>query len=348
MSRLFFALYIVFALVATYTASVPAYADVTSTHYRIENPTISPGGTGSSASYKLSGTAGETAHNGGSASSYRLQLGFFSFPVVTAPVLSVQVGNANGRADLSWSAAIPYLGYTVSAYKVGYATASGGPYTYISVGNVLAYDVGSLVNGTPYYFIVTALDNASITIATSSEVTATPVAPSLTFVIDSGTQALPNLTPGTLTSTSSILSIKTNNPTGFVTTLARSNVNNTLLLNTDSSVAIPDKTDWTAPPATTTNGSASASTTQPLTLQFRLWKAMTDSANYSTNWWGADDTTSGALFAGIPSTTQAISNRSVSAVSTTTTRVLYDLNVPNSQKNGTYSGDVVYTVTVNP
>lgn len=348
MSRMFFVLYIVLALVAVYTASVPAYADVTSSHYKILNPTISPGGTGSSASYTLSGTAGETAHNGGSSSSYRLQLGFFSFPVVTAPVLSVQVGNASGRADLSWSAAIPYLGYTVSGYKVGYATASGGPYTFTNVGNVLAYNVTSLVNGTPYYFVVTALDNASIPIATSSEVVATPVAPSLTFVVDSGTQTLPNLTPGTLTSTSSILSVKTNNPTGFVTTLARANVSGTLLLNTDPSVVIPDKTDWTAPPATTTSGPATASTTQPLTLQFRLWKAMTDTPNYSTNWWGADDTLAGALFAGIPSTTQAISNRSTSAVATTTTRILYNLNVPDTQKNGTYNGDVVYSVTVNP
>lgn len=345
---MFFVLYIVLVFAAVYAASVPAYADVTSTHYKILDPTISPGGTGSSASYTLSGTAGETAHNGGSSSSYRLQLGFFSFPVVTAPVLSIQVGNANGRADLSWTASIPYLGYTVSSYKVGYSTASGGPYTFTNVGNVLAYNVTSLVNNTPYYFVVTALDNASIPIATSSEVMATPVAPSLTFVVDSGTQALPNLTPGTLTSTSSILNVKTNNPTGFVTTLARANISGTLLLNTDSNVVIPDKTDWSAPPATTTSGPTTASTTEPLTLQFRLWKAMTDFPNYSTSWWGADDTSSGALFAGIPSTTQAISNRSVPAVSTTTTRVLYNLDVPNTQKNGTYTGDLVYTVTANP
>ncbi len=328
--------------------AAPVQADVASTHYKILGPTISPGGTGSSASYKLSGTEGEVAHNGGSSASYKLQLGFFSFPVVTAPVLSVQTGNASGRADLSWSAAIPYLGYTVSSYNVGYATASGGPYTFVSAGNVLTYNVSSLTNGTPYYFVVTALDNTNITIATSSEVTATPVAPSLTFVVDSGSQSLPTFTPGSLTATSSILTVKTTNPTGFVTTLSRATVSGTLALNTDSSVVIPDKTDWTAPAATTTSGPTTASTTQPLTLQFRLWKAMTDTPNYSTAWWGADDTSSGALFAGIPSTTQSIANRSTSALSTTTLRVLYDLNVPVTQKTGTYTGSVVYSVTANP
>lgn len=324
------------------------YADVTSTSYRIVNPTISPGGTGASASYSLSATQGELAHDGGSSSSYKLQLGFFSFPVVTAPVLAVEVGNASGRADLSWSAAIPYLGYTVSSYNVAYATASGGPYTYVPVGNVLAYNVSSLVNDTPYYFVVTALDDADVTIATSSEMMATPVAPALTFVVDAGTQTLPNLTPGTLTATSSILTVKTNNPTGFVATLERSNVSGTLLLNTDTSVVIPDKTDWTAPAATTTTGPTTASTTQPLTLQFRLWKAMTDTPNYATAWWGADDTADGALFAGIPSTTQSIVNRSTPAPATTTMRILYNLNVPVTQKNGTYTGDVVYSVTANP
>lgn len=336
-------------LVCIVGISVPyARADVSSTHYKILTPTITPGGTGSSASYKLSATQGEIAHNGGTSSSYKLQLGFFSFPVVTPPVLGVAVGNASGRADLSWSAAIPYLGYTVSNYTVGYSTTSGGPYTFISVGNVLTNNVSSLINGTPYFFVVTVQDNASITIATSTEMTATPIAPSLTFVIDSGTQTLPNLTPGNLTATSSILTVLTNNPTGFVTTLARGNVASTLVLNSDGSTPIPDKTDWTAPGATTTTGPTTASTTQPLTLQFRLWKALTDTPNYASAWWGADDTSAGALFAGIPSTTQSIANRSIAAAATTTMRVLYDLNVPVTQKNGTYSGNITYSVTANP
>lgn len=345
--QMFTRIMLMFGLVALMAASSPAFADVTSTHYKILNPTISPGGTGSSASYQLSATQGEVAHNGGSSSSYKLQLGFFSFPVVTVPVVTAQVGNVDQEVELSWSASIPYLGYTVSGYSVGYSTASGGPYTLVNAGNTLTYNVTGLTDNTPYYFIVRAYDNANIVIATSSEITATPVAPSLTFVLDTNSASLPTITPGTLVATSTILSVKTNNTNGFVTTLVRSNVSGTLT-HADATTFIPDKTDWVAPVATTSTGNATASTTEPLSLQFRLWKALTDTPNYAASWWGADDTSSGALFAGIPSTTQTIANRSIPALSTTTMRVLYDLNVPATQKTGTYNGDVIYSVTANP
>src|SRR6185437_7113607 len=199
-----------------------------------------------------------------------------------------------------------------------------------------------------YYFIVRALDNNSLPIATSSEISATPVSPSLTFTVDSGSQSLPPLTPGSLVATSSILQVNTANPDGFSVALARTNAAGTLLLNTDSSIAISDKTDWIAPGATTTVSDTSASTTQPLTLQFRLWKAQSDAQVYSSTWWGSDDTTAGALFAGIPSTTETIIDSSVSAPATTTARVLYDLNVPATQTNGTYAGGVTYSAIVNP
>jgi len=144
------------------------------------------------------------------------------------------------------------------------------------------------------------------------------------------------------------LQVNTNNLDGFSVTVVRSNAQGTLLLSGNSSVAISDKTDWVAPAATTTSSDATASTTQPLTLQFRLWKAKTDAQDYSTTWWGSDDTTAGALFAGIPSTTQTIVNSSVSAPATTTARVLYDLSVPVTQQNGTYQGGVTYSAVVNP
>ena len=66
------------------------------------------------------------------------------------------------------------LGWTVSGYTVGQATASGGPYSYTSVGNVLAATRSSLTNGTPYYFVIRIQDAFSNFVATSSEVTATP------------------------------------------------------------------------------------------------------------------------------------------------------------------------------
>ena len=335
-------------LIAVLCAPIAVLADQSSAHFKILEPTLNMGGRGTSASYTLQGTAGEVAHGSSTASSYRLQLGFFSYPVVTTPDLIAQAANTSQTVNLSWSAAIGSLGYSVLGYKYGQATVSGGPYTYTAVGNVLIYSVSSLTNNTPYYFIVVALDQSGIPIATSSEATATPVAPSLTFLVDSGSQVFPALTPGNLSATSSILTATTNNQTGFSVSLARSNVASTLVLSGDASSQIPDKTDWTAPGATTTPGPATASTTQPQTLQFRLWRAQTDLANYAANWWGSDDTQNNALFAGIPSTTQSIAARSTSALSTTTLRVLYNISVPATQKTGTYQGSVVYSAVANP
>ena len=111
---------------------------------------------------------------------------------------------------------------------------------------------------------------------------------------------------------------------------------------------IPDKTDWSPGGATTTPGNATASTTQPLTLQFRIKKTGTDVPDYASSWWGTDDTTPNALFAGIPASAQTVIDRSTAAGSGTVMTVLYDLDVPASQLTGTYSGSITYTVTANP
>src|SRR6185312_2919150 len=130
---------------------------------------------------------------------------------------------------------------------------------------------------------------------------------SLTFSIDSSSESFPAVTPGTLSATSSILSVKTTNVSGFNISIQRTDTVGTMSLG---STYIPDKTDWFAPGATTTAGNATASTTQPLTLQFRVRQAGTDVPNYASAWWGTDDTTPSALFGGISSTTQTIINRS--------------------------------------
>ncbi len=168
---------------------------------------------------------------------------------------------------------------------------------------------------------------------------------SLTFTTDASSESFPTVNPGTLSATTSILQVTTSNPSGFSITLQRGDPTGTMSLG---STYIPDKTDWVAPLATTSAGNSSASTTQPQTLQFRVRFTGTDTPNYSSAWWGTNDTTASALFGGVPSTTQKIINRSTAAASVTTAYVQYDLNVPVSQKNGTYSGSITYTVTANP
>lgn len=170
-------------------------------------------------------------------------------------------------------------------------------------------------------------------------------APSLTFTTDSGSEAFPAVTPGTLSATSSLLSVTTNNSTGFNITLNRGDPTGTMSLG---STYIPDKTAWSAPGATTTVGNSTASTTQPQTLQFRVRQTGTDTPNYASTWWGTADTTAAALFAGFPTTAQSIINRSTAAASGSAATVLYNLTVPVTQQNGSYSGSITYTATANP
>ena len=118
-------------------------------------------------------------------------------------------------------------------------------------------------------------------------------------------------------------------------------------LTADTSVSIPDKTAWSPGVATTSAGNATASSTEPQTLQFRVRASGTDTPNYASAWWGSNDADANALFAGFPSTPQTIVNRSVAATATTSISVLYNLAVPVSQPSGAYSGDVLYTITAN-
>lgn len=202
-------------------------------------------------------------------------------------------------------------------------------------------------DGATYCFRITDVGTATL-FRYDNYPQATLTAGSLIFTTDSGTASLPALTPGTLVATSTILSITTSNSTGFSVSLVRASTTATMGLISDEAVIIPDKTDWMAPGATTTVGGTSASTTQSQTLQFRVRQSGTDAANYASVWWGSADTTAQALFGGIPSTTQTIINRSVEASGGTTAYVLYNLDVPLSQRNGAYSGSVTYTAVANP
>lgn len=168
---------------------------------------------------------------------------------------------------------------------------------------------------------------------------------SLTFTLDGATQAFGTISPGVLVATTSILTVSTGNSTGFNITLNRDDVTGTM---SSGAYYIPDKTAWVPGLATTSTGNASASTTEAQTLQFRVRLAGTDTPNYASEWWGIDDTTANARFAGIPSTARQIMNRSTSAAGGTVTRVLYNLTTPVFQREGSYTGALTYTVTANP
>lgn len=171
----------------------------------------------------------------------------------------------------------------------------------------------------------------------------------LPLVIDANTETFPNVTPDFgVVATSSILTVKTANHNGFVITAYRSNGTATMVHNSFPSFSVVDKTAWVPNAATTSAGNATASTTEPQTLQFRVKKVGTDTPNYASAWWGSDDTTTNALFAGLPSSAQNIVKRSTAASATTTIIVLYNVAVSATLASGPYSGDVVYEATLSP
>lgn len=171
---------------------------------------------------------------------------------------------------------------------------------------------------------------------------------SLTFTVDSNSKSLGTVTPGTLVSNTTSLFVTTNNTSGFNVSVSRLDSDATLDLTTDSAVNIPDKTAWNPGGSCVSAGNATASTTESQTLQFRIRQSGTDSSNYCGAWWGSDDTTSNALFAGFPTTDKQIINRSSSAPSEVTSIVLYNLDVPVTQITGSYTGTITFTVVANP
>lgn len=147
----------------------------TSTNFRILEPVIQVlGGYATSTSYQVNQSAAQLAI-GTSSNAFQVSSGFLYYPFATRPVPTATAGDAS--VALSWTASQGFLGWNVSGYNVGQATVSGGPYTYsASLGNVLSSTRTGLSNGTTYYFVVRAEDAFQNSIATSTEVSATPAA----------------------------------------------------------------------------------------------------------------------------------------------------------------------------
>lgn len=168
------------AVVLILFAGQVAFAqEFTGSNYKILDPVMHPGGYSTSAHYQLSSSISQLGAEISSGTSYGTKAGFLYYPFVTTPAVTGTAGDT--QAILSWTAGVGLLGWNVSGYKIGLATASGGPYTYSgSVGNVLTSTRTGLLNGTNYYFVVLPLDSFGNTIATSSEVALLPTASSST------------------------------------------------------------------------------------------------------------------------------------------------------------------------
>ena len=80
----------------------------------------------------------------------------------------------NGGADLQWDANTePDL----AEYGIYRSTSSGGPYVNVDNDDATTYADGGLVNGSTYYYVVTALDNSGNESTYSNEIAVTPSDP---------------------------------------------------------------------------------------------------------------------------------------------------------------------------
>ena len=164
-------------LILVFLFLAPAIAlgdEFTSTNFKVLDPVLAPGGYSSSTSYQLTGVITQIAIGTSTITDFNVSGGFLFFPFASSPTVTATAGD--GQVSLSWTSSSGLLGWTVSGYNVGQSTTSGGPYTYTSLGNITSSTRTGLTNGTTYYFVVRAEDVFDNSIATSSEVSATPVA----------------------------------------------------------------------------------------------------------------------------------------------------------------------------
>ncbi len=150
--------------------------EFTSTDFTIKEPVITSGGNySSSTGFQLFGAISQLIIGTSTATSFGVNAGFFYYPYVSSPVVLAAAGD--GQVVLTWTESTGVLGWNVSGYNVGQSVVSGGPYTYSSsLGNVTSSTRTGLTNSTTYYFIVMAEDYFGNSIATSTEVSAMPVA----------------------------------------------------------------------------------------------------------------------------------------------------------------------------
>ncbi|MEO5646661.1 MAG: hypothetical protein ABIO57_00305 [Candidatus Paceibacterota bacterium] len=318
-------------LLVSIGSSIVYAKDLTSAHFIVRDPSIGTGGGyQSSGSFKLY-SAGNTniSGNGGTSTSFVGRDGFLQYPQVVSAQLTPTVNGST--VTINWSATTVADGYTVSGYKIGRATVSGGPYTLTSIGNVVTYDYTNQAPG-DYYFILQTLDAFGNVIATSNEVTAT-VSETLSFSISANALSFGPLTVGgpryaTTSSGSSTLT-----PAHNIVAASNASTGYTIIYNGTTL----DSNGNTIAPAT-----ISGSTTgTPGTNQFALSLLSQGIATVPTSY---DQTSQNWNFAQNTLSTIAATT---GPTATATLNAYYIANIPTLAASGTYRTTITYEITAN-
>src|SRR5208337_1832743 len=105
-------------------------------------------------------------------------------PVTVPPVpTGLQATAGNAQISLTWNASSG-----ATSYNIKRSTTNGGPYTTIASPATPSYTNSGLTNGTPYYYVVTAVNSAGES-NPSVQATATPTAPVTVPPVPTGLQA---------------------------------------------------------------------------------------------------------------------------------------------------------------
>lgn len=208
------------------------------------------------------------------------------------------------------------------------------------------FDNNSSPTSATYCFrIVTSDDNVLDAYDVRPEITTSTTVPSLTLTVDPLSLSVGVLVPNSpLSATSTAAVYVSGVGGGYNLQIKRDDASSTLDLTTDTGVNFPDCTAWDP------TGSGNATTSPGANLSFRIQQSGTD-ANYSSAWWGNNDSSGTAKYAGLPSTSQQIVNCNSGGScnnGTTTSVILYRLDAPVSQPVGSYNGDITFTALVNP
>jgi hypothetical protein len=148
------------------------------------------------------------------------------------------------------------------------------------------------------------------------------------------------LTPGTPVSNSTTCTTTTNAESGYDLQVKRDDADTTMDKSDDATTNITDKTAWTP-------GTPNAAAYSGTGLGFSVYAS---TATKNTTWWGTGSSChdSNNLYAGFPATYATIMDHDSYSSSSTTTSVCYRLDVPSTQKSGTYNGMITYQATTKP
>lgn len=214
----------------------------------------------------------------------------------------------------------------------------------------------ALTNGQQYTYKVFQRDtNGNYDVGVSIGTFTPAAAPTLTFTVDTGSVFIGTVTAGTPISSSTVLTVNTNNATGYNIQVIRASTTPTLFLSSQTIPDTPNNNNWTAPAATSTAGPSAIWTSGTTNgLGFRVKQTGTVSNTYSSIWWGIDDTGANAKYSGIATSTATvvqsmIAKTTLGSATNEKTVVEYKLDVSGTQASGSYnSSPITFTAVANP